>query len=76
MLLLKACPRCQGDLTFDRDARTAYLYCVQCGHTLSIAQEKALGVHASRHGLTHVVPPTRQPAPSTRASVLVPAGSR
>jgi len=54
MFLLKSCPRCQGDLVLDYDVRTAYLYCVQCGHVLSAAQERALGVHATRNGLLHV----------------------
>ncbi len=56
MLLLKGCPRCHGDLALDRDARTAFLYCVQCGHILSTAQETALRVHTTRHGLTHLAP--------------------
>jgi hypothetical protein len=53
MLLLKACPHCRGDLSFERDRRCAYLECVQCGHILSLEQEKALGVRSSRHGLIH-----------------------
>jgi Zn ribbon nucleic-acid-binding protein len=55
MLLLKACPRCQGDLALEVELRVGYLYCVQCGHTLTSAQERALGVHVNRHGLTHVM---------------------
>jgi Zn ribbon nucleic-acid-binding protein len=53
MLLLKACPRCHGDLALEVELRVGYLYCVQCGHTLTSAQERALGVHVNRHGLTH-----------------------
>lgn len=54
MLLLKACPRCHGDLTMDSDARCSYLYCLQCGHVLSREQERALGVRPSRRGLAHL----------------------
>ena len=53
MLLLKACPHCHGDLSFERDRRCAYLECLQCGHILSLEQEKALGVRSSRRGLVH-----------------------
>jgi putative hemolysin len=59
MLLLKGCPRCHGDLVLDQDARTAYLYCVQCGHILSRDQERACGICATRHGLIHLPPPQR-----------------
>ncbi len=51
MLLLKACPRCHGDLVFERDGHTGYLECMQCGHTLSNAEERNLGVRASTRGL-------------------------
>jgi hypothetical protein len=53
MFLLKSCPRCQGDLALDYDRRTAFLSCVQCGHVLSAAQERALGVRATRNGIIH-----------------------
>ncbi len=56
MLWLKACPRCHGDVVLERDSRTIYLECVQCGHILSAAQERALGVHTSAHYLTHLSP--------------------
>jgi len=32
MVILKACPRCRGDLTSDRDIYGEYLECVQCGY--------------------------------------------
>ena len=51
MLLLKACPHCHGDLTAERDGRCAYFECVQCGHTLSRDEERALGVHLARSGV-------------------------
>lgn len=52
MWFLKACPRCHGDLVFDEDDEGAYLICVQCGHILSLAQERALGVRVHRHGVS------------------------
>jgi hypothetical protein len=62
MLLLKACPHCHGDLTFECDRRCAYLECVQCGHILSREQERALGVRALRRGLVRHAPlPSAQP---------------
>ena len=32
MVILKACPRCRGDLNSDRDIYGEYLECVQCGY--------------------------------------------
>jgi hypothetical protein len=32
----KACPRCQGDLTANRDMYGAYNECLQCGFTQDI----------------------------------------
>jgi hypothetical protein len=67
MLLLKACPRCNGDLTLERDAHTTYLECVQCGHVVDRLQERALGLRTTRHGLVHVLrgaQPDSERAPS------------
>ena len=33
MLMLKACPRCRGDLGVVRDIGESYLSCLQCGYT-------------------------------------------
>lgn len=55
MLLLHACPHCHGDLVVESDGQTGYLECVQCGHTLSREQEKALGIRVTRRGLVHTV---------------------
>ncbi len=69
MMVLKACPRCHGDLAADCDRRAAFLYCVQCGHTLTAAQERALGVHATRRGVVHLAAIARRaPAPSEAAA--------
>lgn len=44
---LKGCPRCRGDL-FEEPALgipilvTHYITCLQCGHVLSVAEERAL----------------------------------
>lgn len=48
MLFLKSCPRCGGDLVAERDEECGYLACVQCGHVLSQAQERALGARLTR----------------------------
>ena len=37
MLMLKACPRCRGDLYIDRDFYGQYKQCIQCGHMEDIA---------------------------------------
>lgn len=31
MVFLKACPKCSGDVTLDRDRYGQYLECLQCG---------------------------------------------
>jgi DNA-directed RNA polymerase subunit RPC12/RpoP len=31
MMLLKACPKCGGDITFDSDIYGRYTRCLQCG---------------------------------------------
>jgi hypothetical protein len=54
MLLLKACPHCHGDLVFEQDRICGYFTCVQCGHILSSAQERALGYRSTRLGPLHV----------------------
>lgn len=51
MLLLKACPRCGGDLSVDHDRDCGFLECVQCGHILSRQEELALGVRITRRGV-------------------------
>lgn len=51
MLVLKACPRCHGDLMLEVTRDTDYYECLQCGHVLSMAQEHLLGIpptHAYR----------------------------
>lgn len=56
MLTLKACPRCGGDLVLERERRCGYLACVQCGHVVSVAQERGLGVRVSAQGMAHLPP--------------------
>lgn len=51
MILLKACPRCGGDLSADHDRDCGFLECVQCGHILSRQEEIALGVRITRRGV-------------------------
>lgn len=36
---LKGCPRCNGDLTPDRDRYGNYIYCIQCGYYLTETEE-------------------------------------
>lgn len=42
MLWLKGCPRCHGDLFLERDIGATYVVCIQCGYTLTEAQEQRL----------------------------------
>lgn len=39
MLYLKACPRCRGDVKYERDVYGRYLECLQCGFLLSSKTE-------------------------------------
>jgi hypothetical protein len=71
MLLLKACPHCHGDLVFERDGRTSYLECIQCGHLLSRGEERELGVRSARRGLVHVLASTRRPLEMRHAPVAM-----
>jgi hypothetical protein len=69
MLFLKACPHCGGDLVAEHDRACGYLECVQCGHVLSHAQERTLGVRVSRQGtLGHLQRP-HSPEPSRSAAL-------
>lgn len=73
MLVLKACPRCHGDLILEVTRDTDYYECLQCGHVLSMAQERLLGItptHARR--ITQYAP---CPARRTRAERPARAGS-
>lgn len=56
MLLLRACPHCHGDLASEEDDHTGYLCCVQCGHILSTAEERRLGVRVTRKGVINLSP--------------------
>jgi len=74
MLLLRACPRCHGDMVLEEDKRCRYFECIQCAHVLTISQEKALGVRdevkthtradrlAQRPEMRTRKPPTMSPA--------------
>ncbi len=55
MLYLKACPRCRGDVKYERDIYGRYLECLQCGFLLSsrseevkASSEKSTGEKAAR----------------------------
>ena len=39
MLRLKACPRCKGDVVFERDAWGWYEQCIQCGYLRDLQNE-------------------------------------
>jgi len=70
MLLLKACPHCHGDLVFAQDRACGYFTCVQCGHILSTAQERALGYRVTALGALHASSgsqPAQCPHRTTRA---------
>lgn len=63
MLVLKACPRCHGDLVLEVARDTDYYECLQCGHVLSMAQEHLLGIPP-----THAYRITRRAPDVTRRS--------
>ncbi len=42
MFWFKACPRCRGDLHEERDIHGPYIYCIQCGYSLSTLEEERL----------------------------------
>ena len=72
MLVLKACPHCQGDLVFEQDRHSGYLSCVRCGHILSVPEERSLGLCASSQGLVHLLPLTHEPALPPNRRVATP----
>ncbi len=37
MLRIKSCPKCKGDILFDRDHYGWYEQCLQCGYTRDMA---------------------------------------
>jgi hypothetical protein len=39
---LKTCPKCSGDLREESNTFGSYISCVQCGYTLTSAQEATL----------------------------------
>ena len=41
--VLKACPRCLGDLIHHRDLRCDYYACLQCGAEIEAEQASAVG---------------------------------
>ncbi|MDP3063110.1 MAG: hypothetical protein Q8O40_07870 [Chloroflexota bacterium] len=48
MVILKACPRCRGDLNSDRDIYGEYLECVQCGY-IQDCDSGPVAKHATAH---------------------------
>ena len=46
MLLLRACPRCGGDMVLEREQGRAYFECLQCTHVLSLTQERSMHISA------------------------------
>jgi hypothetical protein len=67
MLLLKACPHCHGDLVLEQDRDCGYFTCMQCGHILSTAQERALGYRVTALGALHTCVGARPTHRSRRA---------
>ncbi len=40
MMLYKKCPRCDGDMSVDRDIWGWYTLCIQCGYLLDMAMKR------------------------------------
>ena len=45
MFLLKACPRCKGDIFVDRDNYGPFLHCMQCGYIKDLEESSKIRVH-------------------------------
>ncbi len=39
MIFLKACPRCRGDVSLDRDIYGRYMRCLQCGTIKDLVED-------------------------------------
>ena len=50
MIRFKACPRCSGDLSLERDLDGLLWTCLQCGHEIPIVWECPSLVRASAEG--------------------------
>ncbi len=61
MHLTKSCPRCHGDVYFDRDHDGAWFACYQCGHILTQSQILLL------QRTVRVSQPAHQPQPKVAA---------
>ena len=48
MFWLKRCPQCGGDLMDESDVYGTFIGCLQCGHMLTSAEERALRAEAAR----------------------------
>ena len=48
MFWLKRCPQCGGDLMDESDVYGTFIGCLQCGHRLTAAEERALRDEAAR----------------------------
>ena len=59
MLYLKSCPRCEGDVRYERDMYGSYLDCLQCGFSISSKND---GVEASAEGKSKVASGSEQAA--------------
>ena len=46
MFYLKACSKCHGDLTLEKDAHGDYLKCMQCGTYTDVAVEVESGARS------------------------------
>ncbi|MFQ5933616.1 MAG: hypothetical protein ACE5KI_03125 [Dehalococcoidia bacterium] len=53
VMWLKACPRCGGDLTAERDFYGSYISCLACGYYLTEAEEVVLRYEPRRRQLIH-----------------------
>ena len=56
MFWLKSCLRCRGDLSGNFDVYGSYIYCIQCGHYLTEAEEANLRFELPQGG-TALIPP-------------------
>ncbi len=66
VIWLKACRRCGGDLFLERELEGDAIRCLQCGATLTLAQQHAAGLRPPRRPTAR--PISTSPAPPRRAT--------
>ena len=59
LIKTKACKRCRGDLSLERDNYGAYVQCIQCGATWNISPARPVGDKAKSEQSEKQLAPVR-----------------